>query len=358
MRWIAHLLLAAVAVLVLWAVRRRKDPRTTTIGVGLLVLTGALLSVILAPFAGFGFFAIARLWRDVIFVVLPIFLTLAGWILPERRHRLAVWTAAGALASVGAWATFVEPRWLEVSRHTIHTTKLTQPLRIVLVSDLQTDEWTAWERRVVDEIVVSRPDLVLFSGDYVQAGGKRRTRVTEALRRELRRVGEASSQPFGRLGAWAVGGDVEAPGWSQLFAGTGVQTLEETARVELDHEVILTALSLHDSRAPLQAKSAIAPEDAFHIILGHAPDYALGHPPADLLLAGHVHGGQVRVPILGPLFTLSAVPRDWAVGRTDFADGRVLIVSRGIGMERGQAPRLRFLCRPELVVVDVVPTGG
>ena len=88
-------------------------------------------------------------------------------------------------------------------------------------------------------------------------------------------------------------------------------------------------------------------------------------PPADLLLAGHVHGGQVRLPFWGPVLTLTSVPRSWAVGRTDFDGGataggawdggRTLIVSRGIGMERGEAPRLRFLCRPELVVVDLVP---
>ncbi|HEX6202615.1 MAG TPA: hypothetical protein VF100_06400, partial [Thermoanaerobaculia bacterium] len=74
-----------------------------------------------------------------------------------------------------------------------------------------------------------------------------------------------------------------------------------------------------------------------------------------LLLAGHTHGGQVRLPGVGPLVTASRVPRSWAAGRTALADDRTLIVSRGIGMERGYAPQLRFLCRPELVVVDLEP---
>jgi predicted MPP superfamily phosphohydrolase len=40
---------------------------------------------------------------------------------------------------------------------------------------------------------------------------------------------------------------------------------------------------------------------------------------------------------------------------TDLGNGRKLVVSRGIGMERGGAPRLRFLCRPEVIVIDLLP---
>ncbi len=82
----------------------------------------------------------------------------------------------------------------------------------------------------------------------------------------------------------------------------------------------------------------------------------LGPVEADLLIAGHTHGGQVRLPLIGPLLNLSRVPRGWIAGATTLAPGRTLIVSRGIGMERANAPRLRFLCRPELVVIDLVPS--
>jgi hypothetical protein len=49
------------------------------------------------------------------------------------------------------------------------------------------------------------------------------------------------------------------------------------------------------------------------------------------------------------------VPLAWADGVTELAPGRTLVVSRGIGMERGYAPRLRFNCRPEIVIIDLVP---
>ena len=69
----------------------------------------------------------------------------------------------------------------------------------------------------------------------------------------------------------------------------------------------------------------------------------------------------MRLPGIGPLITFSEVPRSWACGMTEIgpageAGRRTLVVSRGIGLERGDAPRLRFLCRPELVILDVTPT--
>jgi uncharacterized protein len=76
---------------------------------------------------------------------------------------------------------------------------------------------------------------------------------------------------------------------------------------------------------------------------------------ADLLIAGHTHGGQIRLPGVGPLVTNAKVPRRWAAGMSDLPGGRKLLVSRGIGMERGNAPRLRLFCRPEMAVIDLLP---
>jgi hypothetical protein len=65
----------------------------------------------------------------------------------------------------------------------------------------------------------------------------------------------------------------------------------------------------------------------------------------------------LRLPWLGPLVTNSAIPRAWGCGLSALPGGGQLLVSRGVGMERRSAPRLRFGCRPELVVVELVPAG-
>ena len=96
------------------------------------------------------------------------------------------------------------------------------------------------------------------------------------------------------------------------------------------------------------------------LFVGHAPDYALSLEHREqpfLALAGHTHGGQVQLPFFGPLWTLTDIPRVYADDFLPFGRG-VLSVSRGIGMERGEAPRLRFLCRPELRLITLMPLAG
>ena len=122
----------------------------------------------------------------------------------------------------------------------------------------------------------------------------------------------------------------------------------------------LHGLSRTRSRAPFLDAGLVRrlPGARFPILLGHAPDYMQavlrGGLDADaLMLAGHTHGGQVQIPGFGPLVTLSSVPR-WLAGGGVFQRGASwLVCSRGIGMERGHAPRIRFACRPQLIVLEL-----
>ena len=93
------------------------------------------------------------------------------------------------------------------------------------------------------------------------------------------------------------------------------------------------------------------------MLLYHTPDLILEATErgVDLVLSGHTHGGQVRLPGLGAVVTFSSFGRRYAAGLFNEAGTR-MVVSRGIGLEGGAAPRVRFLCRPEIVSIDMV--GG
>lgn len=156
------------------------------------------------------------------------------------------------------------------------------------------------------------------------------------------------------MGAFATRGNTEHNDWPQLFTASRVTPLTGTTTITAG-EVDLTALDLWDS---FDSEIRVSGSERFHIVFGHSPNFALGNVDADLLIAGHTHGGQIRLPIFGAIITMSSVPNAWAAGATNLGDGRTLVVSRGIGMERGKAPRLRFLCRPEVVIVDIVPGEG
>jgi predicted MPP superfamily phosphohydrolase len=91
--------------------------------------------------------------------------------------------------------------------------------------------------------------------------------------------------------------------------------------------------------------------DAFTLLLYHTPDVlpAAADVGVDLYLAGHTHGGQLRLPFLGALVTASIYGKRYEMGA--YRQGNTLLyVSRGVGMEGKGAPRARFLCPPEIVL--------
>lgn len=290
-----------------------------------------------------------RLLAWALFAWGPVATLGAAALLRRAAPRAAIGLAAAGLAvvAVGVDAFLIEPRALEVNTVRLARPEVSAPLKIALVADLQTTRIGEHERRALQAVAEARPDLILWSGDYLQLPVEEFEAQSAALRALILELGLTAP-----LGSYAVEGDVDTPlRWVESFAGTPVEAITESQSRDLG-PLVLTLLTPDDSRA---ARLDLDPTDKLRVVVGHAPDFSLGRPDADVLLAGHIHGGQVQLPLIGPLRTLSAVPRDQADGHTRLPWGADLIVSRGIGMERGNAPPLRFLCRPEVVIVEIVP---
>lgn len=298
-------------------------------------------------------FTAMRLVAYVIFLHVPVWGALAAWRLRRtaRRRALALAVLVAVTVGIGIDAFLYEPTALEVRTVVVESAKVSRTIRIALVADVQTDGPTEYERLALERVVREAPDLVVFAGDYAHSDDFPSYLATvKRLAALFSRV--AITAP---LGVFAVRGNVDPPEhWMSTFEGTTIRAVEDTTSFDVDPEVRVTALSFSDS---FDDRLEITPSERFSVVFGHGPDFALGHVDADLMLAGHTHGGQVQLPGVGPIVTLSKVPRAWASGVTRFDDGRTLIVSRGVGLERGPAPRLRFLCRPELVFVEVRPVS-
>ncbi len=287
----------------------------------------------------------------LIFVVWPI------WIISLVVRRRARWPwllVVGVLTAIGVDAHFVEPTALEETTVVIESDKVAKPTLIAIIADLQTDDPGPYERDALKRVMTKRPDLILLPGDFVHAVGPppEHYAMQDKLRELLLEVGLKAP-----LGAYAVQGNVDSPrNWTRIFEGTDVTPWTKTSSQSIG-EFSVWGLTLWDS---FDEQLHLARQPGFNIAFGHGPDFALGTIEADLLIAGHTHGGQVQLPFIGPLVTMSSVPRAWASGTTQLSGGRTLIVSRGIGMERGPAPGVRFLCRPELVFVELRPrtSGG
>ena len=328
---------------------------------------------------GFDFLAF-RFASFVLFLHVPLTLLAAGLIAicrrGERHWRLAIvsWVGAFLTAAIGFNAFLIEPTSLAVTEYRIVDSRIDRPVRVVLLADLQTDlvpnrpgeASGAYQRHVFETLAELKPDVVLLGGDYIHTSGDWNERLD--IRARLRTIIAKSGFP-GDAAVYGVQGNIDPPSWPTIFessieaAGTPSMLTNATKTVRLPG-FDLTLLDMRMSRygSPLVGRPD---EDRFHIVLGHAPDYSLAQIDADLLLSGHTHGGQVRLPIVGALRTHSRIPSSWAAGLTELpplkgkeSARRRLIVSRGIGMECVVAPRLRFLCRPELVVIDLLPANN
>ena len=271
---------------------------------------------------------------------------------PRRRIVTIGSAMTGTLLLVVACDAFlVEPTWLEVSHFKIASEAIDKPVRIAVLADLHVPRIGPYERKVFRRAMQENPDVILLAGDYVSVEnndrGEYRT-ICQQLNAFLREIEFSAPN-----GVYAVRGNADGSRWSRIFDGLKVTPVESTKSFRLDG-FRLTCLSLNDSYLP-SLKIDMPERDQFHVIMGHVPNFCLGQIEADLLLAGHTHGGQVRLPLIGPLTTHSLIPSNWAAGMTALPGGGQLLVSRGTGLAGGRATRVRFLCRPELVVVDLVP---
>ncbi|HEY5907369.1 MAG TPA: metallophosphoesterase [Vicinamibacteria bacterium] len=273
---------------------------------------------------------------------------------------------AGALGAVGLSlfavyvdAYHVEPRLLFVRRHTVDWADGAADatvVRILHVTDIQTPVIGEREERALRTGLEYRPDLIVLTGDYVQdlLGRPTEAKAMRDLRKLIARIGFDAP-----LGTFATDGDA-GPQCREVFAGTRIRCLvDEGALVQLPggNALSITGLSRHRGRerdpAWLARLMARSPDASYRMFISHAPDFVDALPqPVDLALAGHTHGGQVVIPFFGPPKTASRLPRRYAADLHDFR-GTPLHVSRGVGMERGFTVPVRFLCPPEICVLDV-----
>ncbi len=245
---------------------------------------------------------------------------------------------------------------MRVVNYEISTNEQKNPIRIVLVTDLHSCKYGDKQIDLINSVDEQKPDVVLLGGDIFDDD-------IPSTNAEIFIKNIAS-----KYRCFYVSGNHEY--WSneidkikQKVRDAGVVVLEgdcSTIRVknrmvnicgvddptEIGKEMMFNQLT--------QAIEAAAP-NAFTILLSHRPELIEDYRnyDVDLVLTGHAHGGQWRIPgILNGLYAPDQgfFPK-YAGGRYDF-DDMTMIVSRGLARETTRIPR--FFNNPELVVIDLI----
>jgi len=242
----------------------------------------------------------------------------------------------------------VEPGRLAVKTYRIDTRKIPagEQVRIVHLADLHVRGTGPRERRLPELVQSLAPDVILHSGDFFARKHELEPVVVELLR-------SWDTPQFTCKGNLDILADFD-----RAMKEAGVRALNGDSVTETFGTARLTITGFPSGADHLMPEVLRGlPSDTFNIVLYHHPQ---GFPktwntPVDLMLAGHTHGGQVRLPWYGALVTLDRYGKRWESGFYE-ENGVKLIVSRGLGCEPF-APEVRFLCAPEVIVIDLVGTG-
>ena len=302
----------------------------------------------------------------VLFAMAGCFLALA-WTWPTHRGGLFGFALlygffGGDLLVLRYYVTHVEPERLVVRRVRIETPKLSRPFRIVHLSDIQAGAIGTYERRIFRTVAAEEPDLVLNTGDFLQEVAPA---TFESELPKLVSLMRRHPVPHGYFGVF---GDTELELYRVDDATLAPLKMLSSRAATVSFgggRISVHGLSLFQSQNSEWASRSVdrwleaSDPSAFRILMGHSPNFALGfrEHAIDLCLAGHTHGGQVRLPSYGPLVIDSEVPRTWARGFRRIGQP-FLNVSAGAGSNRCEGlPPIRLNCPTELTVIDLVPLG-
>lgn len=273
----------------------------------------------------------------------------------RKKH----WWILPALAILVILTLIALDERLILRTYTVVSPKLTAEVRLAVVTDFHSSDNAD---DVVAMVASCAPDAVLLVGDSFDDDTQNRpTERTLSLMRQL-----SAQYPCyyvsGNHEAWtgemdALYQQTEEAGVTVLRMSSGVLTVrgQRIALCGIPDPYEMVYSGAPDTEEQLRQALEDVDSADFTVLLAHRPELLAKYAqfPLDLVVSGHTHGGQVRIP--GVLNGLYAPNQGWfpkLAGGAYTQDGTTLIVSRGLAV-RTRLPRI--FNRPEVVLVRCVP---
>lgn len=249
---------------------------------------------------------------------------------------------------------------LKIVQYTITSEKIKKPMRIALITDLHSCKYGAGQKTLIDAVDKEKPDMILLGGDiFDDEIPDDNTKIfLSAIAKKYTCYYVTGNHEY-----WSMRVN-EMLDWLRAhgIVDIGGKTIQTNIN---GNEICLSGLNDPDEarytgegdgmKAELGRAMNERDDTAFTMLLTHRPSFVNLYKDAgfDLVLAGHAHGGQWRIPgILNGVFAPDEgfFPK-YAGGFYHFDNGGEMIVSRGLARESTRVPRL--FNRPELVIINL-----
>lgn len=268
----------------------------------------------------------------------------------NRRLSLMIFLVFAFSWLVIFYGSFIEPRMLVINRQELRLgDEPSQSINAVVLSDLHlgTFKKTRWAKRLVEQVNALEPDLIILAGDFVVSSKKDARFLTP--------LADFSAT----YGVYAVTGNHEYRSkaveevMEALEAGGITVLRNETVNLEVNGKILrLAGVSDIWFDGDLEKTMKDVKDEDTVILIAHNPDVVLNQisRKADAVFAAHTHGGQIRLPLIGPVPALpTKLGREYDRGWFDY-EGLKLFITSGVS-ETGT--RARLFVPPEIVHMQI-----
>ncbi|MCK4668087.1 metallophosphoesterase [Candidatus Dependentiae bacterium] len=249
------------------------------------------------------------------------------------------------------YSIFIEPHNLEVNEFSLRTSRLAEEesFTILHLSDLHLREFGRREQRLVDYLDGVTPDVIIITGDFIEdfSALYKFEKIFRSMKSKFGVFGVLGNNDYGLSANGARVKTLEA------FLKDMNITILRNQSIIIGNQIRLVGVDDphrgYDNM--VKAFREVAKSDKLRIVLTHSPetvDFLLSRQP-DLILTGHTHGGQVALPIFGPVFL--NIKKGFKINAgLNYFNNIPVYLSKGIGTTLFP---IRFNCRPELTLITL-----
>jgi uncharacterized protein len=240
--------------------------------------------------------------------------------------------------------------------------------RIVQISDLHDKRFGGGQSALIKAIQEARPDMIAITGDLVGGNGWKSENSFDLIRR----VTALAPVYFVSGNHENTDNPAEFSRFAETLEEMGVRVLRTRSEIVSRGEDSIAVAGIDDidayrngertnevategwNAALLSMKQKMDPK-LFTVLLSHRPEFTRSYVSSgfDVVLAGHAHGGQIRLPFVGAIYSPGQGFMPKFTSGMHMLGETTLIVSRGLG---GVGFPFRFLNRPEIVIVELKST--